>query len=120
VNDFLERFEEFESRRVMRIRVNGSGADNLKEDALNLGGAVSFLNLTGRIKAEVKGRAFFRCSAELEKAGVIEEILRKIAELDSNPVYSVELEIDTEVNEDFRIFAEQLTSTKSEKTLRVE
>lgn len=120
VNDFLERFEEFEGRKVKRVRVNGSGADNLKEDALNLGGAVSFLSLTGRIKAEVKGRVFFKCSAELEKAGIIDEILRKIAELDSNPVYSVELEISTEVNEDFRIFAEQLTSTKSEKTFRVE
>jgi len=30
------------------VRVNGSGADDLKEDALNLGGAVSFLSLTGR------------------------------------------------------------------------
>lgn len=85
-----------------------------------MGGAVPFLNLKGKIAVDLKGRVFFKCSSKLEKAGIIEEILRKIAELDSNPEYSVELEIDAEVNEDFRIFAEQLTSTKSEKTLVVE
>jgi len=120
VSDLIERFEDFEGRRVKRIKVKGSGSNSLKEDALNLGGAVPFLNLKGKIAVDLKGRVFFKCSSELEKAGIIEEILRKIAELDSNPEYSVELEIDAEVNDDFRIFAEQLTSTKSEKTLVVE
>lgn len=37
VSDLIERFEDFEGRRVKRIKVKGSGSNSLKEDALNLG-----------------------------------------------------------------------------------
>ncbi|WP_202318894.1 ATP-binding protein [Archaeoglobus neptunius] len=119
VQNLIEKFEELRGKKVKLLRIAGKGSD-LKEDSLSVSGAVSFLNLAGRIKVDVRGSVVFRCGAEIEKVGVIAEILKKITELDANPEYSIELETDAEINDDFRIFAEELTSTKSEKQFWVE
>jgi hypothetical protein len=119
VQDLIEKFDELRGRKVKLLRISGRGSD-LKEDSLSLSGAISFLNLTGKIKVDVMGGVVFRCGSEVAKVGVISEILKKITELDANTEYTIELETEAEINDDFRIFAEELTSTKSEKLFWVE
>lgn len=118
VKDLIEKFDEYRGRRVTLLKVSGKG--ELKEDSLSISGAVSFLNLRGKIKVDVKGGVVFRCESSLEKIGVLGEILKKISELDPSLEYIMELNVETEINDDFRIFAEELMGTKSEKVLWVE
>ena len=120
LKELIEKFDKFSGKSVKAISITGKGSNNLKEDSLSITGAVSFLNLTGRIKVDVRGLASFKCNAEIEKAGIVDEILRKIAELDENPVYSIKLETNTEINEDFKVFAEEIGSTDSKKLFKVE
>ncbi len=122
-DDILEKFEDFSGRSVTLIKVSGKGSDNLKEDSLSISGAVPFLNLSGTIKVEVEGKnvTTFKCEVELAKVGVVDEILQKIASLDENPEYTFELELENpvKIDEDFKLFVEQLATTKSQKWFRV-
>ncbi len=121
VHDLVEKFDDYANRTVVDISVTGTGSGVLKDDSMNISGAVSFLSLDGNINVSTKGITTFYCNVSLEKAGTINEIMQKIASLDENPEYSININLTrpVEINEDFKLFVDQLAQTESEKILKV-
>ncbi|MEM3896590.1 MAG: hypothetical protein QW763_04920, partial [Archaeoglobaceae archaeon] len=119
IDELLAKFDELKGKKVKMVKISGKGSNLLKEDSLNVSGAVSFLSLKGKMRVNVKGNVVFECDCGLEKIEVVSDILKKISDLDSKLDYSLIFDIDAEITDDFRMVLDELKNTKSDKVLRV-
>ena len=104
------------------IKVSGEGGENLKDDIDRIVSGIAFKSLEGRLTAKVKSEAVsFTATVSAEKGSKLREVLSGIADLSEELEYSIKLELskDVEVDEDVRLFLEQLEETESEKKVMV-
>lgn len=115
--------EVTDGEKLKIMTFNGENADDLKRDITNLVGGIEFKRLEGTLTAKVKSEAVsFTATVPTEKGSKLNDVLTGIADLSSDKLeYSLKMELneDVEVDEDMKMFLEQLGETESEKKVMV-
>lgn len=111
-----------EGVRIRHLRVEGEDSDLLKEDVNSIEGMLTFLELKGELKIEIRGGLVLSGKLPLERAQEIFSIIKKLAELSEPEGYefTVEPSAELELNEEVMLTLQGLDAKRTWALIRRE